>query len=39
MDPDPAIFISDLKDVNKEIIFASYFLKGVLTLFCKEKKS
>ncbi len=26
-DPDPAIFVSDLLDVNKKLFFAYYFLK------------
>jgi hypothetical protein len=41
MDPDPAIFVSDLQDVNKKIIylsfFAYYFLKVHLHYFSKTK--
>ncbi len=40
-DPDPAIFISDLQDVNKDFFsqsfFAYYFLKLHLRIFSKIK--
>ncbi len=35
MDPNPAIFVSDLQDVNKEYFFAYYFLKIHLHHFSK----
>jgi hypothetical protein len=43
MDPDPAIFVSDLQDVNKKSFFVSffayYFLKGHLHHFSKIKRN
>ncbi len=46
MDPDPAIFVSDLQDVNKKLFFSSKVLllitvlfKGTFTSFFKDKKS
>jgi hypothetical protein len=35
-DPDPAIFVSDLQDINKKF-FAYYFLKVHLNHFSKIK--
>jgi len=37
-DPDPAIFVSDLQDVNKKLFFDNYFLKIHLHHFSKIKK-
>ena len=42
-DPDPAIFVIDLQEANKNLIFlqsfsAYYFLKGTFTSFLKDKK-
>jgi hypothetical protein len=34
-DPDPAIFVSDLQDVNKKVFFSYYFLKVHLHHFSK----
>jgi hypothetical protein len=44
MDPDPAIFVIDLQDASKKIIFYSNFFclllfEGTFTLFFKDKKS
>jgi hypothetical protein len=39
VDPDPAIFFSDLQNVNKKVFFASYFLKVPFTSFFQDKKS
>jgi hypothetical protein len=44
MDPDPAIFIIELKDVNKKlIVFLNFFclllFEGTFTSFFKDKKS
>jgi hypothetical protein len=36
-DPDPAIFVSDLQDVNKKLFFAYYLLKVHLHHFSKIK--
>jgi hypothetical protein len=38
MDPDPAIFASDLQDVNK-IFFCFLLFEGTFTSFFKDKKS
>ncbi len=42
-DPDPAIFVSDLQDVNKIFFFSRYFrllpFEGTVTLFFKDRKS
>ncbi len=43
-DPDPAIFIIDLQDANKKLIFLKHFfcillLEGTFTSFFKDKKS
>jgi hypothetical protein len=45
-DPDPAIFVSDLQDVNKEIMFSQSFFayyrvlfEGTFTSFFNDKKS
>jgi hypothetical protein len=39
-DQDPAIFVSDLQDVNKIIIFFCLLLfEGTFTSFFKDKKS
>ena len=42
--PDPALFVSDLQDANKNIFFSSEFLclflfEGTFTSFFKDKKS
>jgi hypothetical protein len=42
MDPDPAIFVIDLQDANKKLIFAKKFfclllLEGTFTSFSKIK--
>jgi hypothetical protein len=44
LDPDPAIFVIDLLDASKKLIFKHNFfcllhLEGTLTLFFKDKKS
>jgi hypothetical protein len=44
MDPDPAIFIIDLQDGNKNLLFFNKFFcillfEGTLTSFFKDKKS
>jgi hypothetical protein len=46
MDPDPAIFVTDVQDANKKpikkkvfMLTSLYFLKGTFTLFFKDKKS
>jgi hypothetical protein len=46
MDPDPAIFISDLQDGNNKLIFLFFFkffcvlfFEGTFTSFFKDKKS
>jgi hypothetical protein len=36
MDPDPAIFVLDLKDANK--FFCLLLFEGTFTLFFKDKK-
>jgi hypothetical protein len=43
-DPDPAIFVSDLKDASKKLIFLQKFFclllfEGTFTSFFKDKKS
>jgi hypothetical protein len=43
-DPDPAIFVIDLQDANKKLIFLKRFFflllfKGTFTSFFKDKKS
>ncbi len=42
-DPDPAIFVIDLQDVNKKLIKKKFFcfllLEGTFTSFFKYKKS
>jgi hypothetical protein len=43
-DPDPSIFIIDLQDVNKKIIFSKKFscfllFEGAFTSFFKDEKS
>ncbi len=39
-DPDPAIFVTDLQDVNKKSFFAYYLLfEGTFTSYFKDKKS
>jgi hypothetical protein len=38
-DPDPAIFVSDLQDINKKLFFLLITLfEGTFTLFFKDKK-
>jgi hypothetical protein len=37
-DPDPALFISDLKDANKKYFLLNTF-EGTFTSFFKDKKS
>jgi len=44
MDPDPAIFVIDLQDANKKLIFNTKFFclllfEGTFTSFFKDKKS
>jgi hypothetical protein len=44
MDPDPAIFVIDLQNASKKLIFKHNFFclllfEGTLTLFFKDKKS
>ncbi len=39
MDPDPAIFVIDLQDVNKKLIFLLITFEGPFTSFFKDKKS
>ncbi len=43
MDPDPAIFVIDLQDANKKLIFFLNFclllFEGTFTSFFKDKKS
>jgi hypothetical protein len=44
LDPDPAIFVIDLQDVSKKLIFQHNFFclllfEGTITLFFKDKKS
>ena len=44
MDPDLAIFVTDLQDANKKLIFLKEFFclllfEGTFTLFLKDKKS
>jgi hypothetical protein len=43
-DADPAIFVSDLQDINKKInffstLFCSLIFEGTFTSFFKDKKS
>jgi len=38
-DPDPAIFVSDLQDVNKKYFFCLLLFEGTFTSFFKDKKS
>jgi len=42
-DPDPSIFIIDLQDANKKIIYKKFFciflFEGTFTSFFKDKKS
>jgi hypothetical protein len=38
MDPDPAVFVSDLQDINKKSFFSFLFLfEGTFTSFFKDK--
>jgi hypothetical protein len=44
MDPDPSIFITDLQDANKKLIFSNKFFcillfEGTFTSFFKDKKA
>jgi hypothetical protein len=43
MDPDadldPAIFVSDLQDINQKKIALSFLFEGTFTSFFKDKKS
>jgi hypothetical protein len=44
LDPDPAIFVIDLQDANKKLIFFKQFFclllfEGTMTSFFKDKKS
>jgi hypothetical protein len=42
MDPDPAIFVIDLQDASKKLIFNTNFFclfEGTFTSFFKDKKS
>jgi hypothetical protein len=36
-DPDPAIFVSDLQDVTKKLIFCLLLFEGTFTSFFKDK--
>ncbi len=40
-DPDPAIFVSDLEDVNKKffVVFCLLVFKGTFTSFFKDKET
>jgi hypothetical protein len=38
-DPDPAIFVSDLQDVNKKLFFCLLLFEGKCTSIVKDKKS
>jgi hypothetical protein len=42
MDPDPAIFVIDLQDASKKLIFTQFFctllFEGTFTSFFKDKK-
>jgi hypothetical protein len=42
MDPDPAIFVIELQDANKELIKKKFcwllLFEGIFTLFLKDKK-
>jgi hypothetical protein len=41
MDPDPAIFVIDLQDANKKLLFFIFLLitfEGTFTSFFKDKK-
>ncbi len=39
-DPDPAVFVSDLQDVNNKLFYLSFLLfEGTFTSFFKDKKS
>jgi hypothetical protein len=42
MDPDPAIFVTDLQDANKKHLkksFSALLFEGTFTSFFKDKKS
>jgi hypothetical protein len=41
MDPDPAIFVIDLQETNKKLLFLNslLFFEGTRTSFFKDKKS
>jgi hypothetical protein len=43
LDPDPALFVIDLEDANKQQIFSKFFclvlFEGTFTSFFKDKKS
>jgi hypothetical protein len=36
-DPDPAIFVSDLQNVNKKLFFCLLIFEGTFTSFFKDK--
>jgi hypothetical protein len=38
LDPDPAVFVSDLLN-NKKLFFCLFFFEGSFTSFFKDKKS
>jgi hypothetical protein len=38
-DPDPAIFVSDLQDINKKIFFCFLLFEGTLHHFSKIKSN
>jgi hypothetical protein len=40
-DPDPAIFVSDLQDINRKLFFSICLLvfEGTFTSFFKDKKA
>jgi hypothetical protein len=43
LDPDPAIFVIELQDASKKLIYHNFFclllFEGTFTLFLKDKKS
>ncbi len=38
-DPDPAIFVNDLQDIYKKLLFCLYLFEGAFTSFFRDKKS
>jgi len=39
MDPDPTVFVVELQDVSKKLIFCLLLFEGTFTSFFKDKKS